>query len=118
MARYREALALRQDHPEALNALAYLLACHAGRIGNGKTEADAAEAVDLARRACAATDDGDPSYLDTLAAALAASGDASSAVEVAGRAMVLAEERGDDTLAAEIRAHRDLFRSGKSLLPD
>ena len=113
VARYREALALREDHPEALNALAYLLACHPGRTGDGDAVADAAEAVALARRACTATDDGDPSFLDTLATALAAGGEYAAAVEVADRALALAEEGGEKPLATEIRTHRDLFRAGR-----
>ena len=117
-ARYREALALRGDHPEVLNSLAYLLACHPGSTGDGDAAADAAEAVGLARRACAATGDEVPSFLDTLATALAAGGDFSAAVEVADRAVALAEEEGDGELAAEIRGHRDLFRSGRPFRPD
>jgi tetratricopeptide (TPR) repeat protein len=118
VARYREALSLQEDHPEALNALAYLLARHPGHTGSGDAAADASEAVDLARRACAAADDGDPSFLDTLATALAAQGDYAAALEVADRAVTLAEEAGDAALAAEIRGHRELFRSGRPLLPE
>jgi tetratricopeptide (TPR) repeat protein len=118
VARYREALLLREGHPEALNALAYLLACHPGHTGDGDTKADAAEAVDLARRACTAADDKDPSFLDTLATALAAGGDYPAAVEVADRALRLAEEAGDEPLAAELRGHRELFRSGRPFLPE
>jgi tetratricopeptide (TPR) repeat protein len=118
VARYREALALRDDHPEALNALAYLLACHPGGTGAGDAAADAAEAVSLARRACTAAEDKDPSFLDTLATALAAGGDYPAAVEAADRALTLAEEEGDAGLADEIRSHRDLFRSGRPVLPE
>ena len=117
-ARYREALAIDQTDPDALNALAYLLACHPGGTGSGDATADAAEAVDLARRACKAADDQDPSFLDTLATALAAQGDYPAALEVADRAVTLAEEVGDAALAAEIRGHRELFRSGRPFLPE
>ncbi len=117
-ARYREALAIDQTDPDALNALAYLLACHPGGTGSGDAEADASEAVALARRACTAADDGDPSFLDTLATALAAQGDYPAALEVADRAVTLAEEVGDAALAAEIRGHRELFRSGRPFLPE
>jgi len=112
-ARYREALAIEPEDPDALNSLAYLLASHPGRTGDGDPKADAAEAVDLARRASAAADDGDPSFLDTLATALAATGDFAAAVEVADTAVVQAEEEGDEALATEIRTHRDLFRAGR-----
>ena len=113
VARYREALALQDDHPEVLNALAYLLASRPGQTGDGDAVADAAEAVGLARRACTATDDGDPAFLDTLATALAAGGEYAAAVEVADRALTLAEEGGDEPLAAEIRGHRELFRADR-----
>ena len=112
-ARYREALAIDPNNPDSLNSLAYLLACHPGGTGSGDATADAAEAVDLARRASAAADDGDPSFLDTLATALAATGDFAAAVEVADTAVVQAEEKGDEALATEIRTHRDLFRAGR-----
>lgn len=113
VARYREALAIEGDDHETLNALAYLLASRPGQTGDGDPEADAAEAVSLARRACAGADQEDPAFLDTLATALAATGDYAAAVEVADRAVVQAEEEGDETLATEIRGHRDLFRAGR-----
>jgi len=112
-ARYREAVAIDPNDPETLNALAYLLASRPGQTGDGDAVADAAEAVALARRACTATDDGDPSFLDTLATALAAGGEYAAAVEVADRALALAEEGEEKPLAAEIRTHRDLFRAGR-----
>ena len=112
-ARYREALAIDPNDPDALNALAYLLASRPGQTGDGDAVADAAEAVGLARRASTATDAGDPSYLDTLATALAAGGEYAEAVEVADRALELAEEGGDEPLAAEIRGHRELFRADR-----
>ena len=118
MARYREALAIDGDDPETLNALAYLLSSHPGQAGDGDAVADAAEAVGLARRACAEADQEDPAFLDTLATALAATGDYAAAVEVADRAVTLAEEGKDEPLAAEIRGHRDLFRAGKPYRPD
>ena len=112
-ARYREAVAIDPNDPAALNALAYLLASRPGSTGDGDAVADAAEAVGLARRACTATDDGDPAFLDTLATALAAGGEYAAAVGVADRALALAEKEGDEALAAEIRGHRELFRADR-----
>ena len=117
-ARYREALAIDPNNPDALNSLAYLLASRPGLIGDGDAKADAAEAVSLARRACTAAYNGDPAFLDTLATALAAGGDYAAAVEVADRAVMLAEEGGDAALTAELRGHRELFRSGRPFLPE
>ena len=109
--RYREALSIDDNDSAALNALAFLLASRPNVVGD--PAAAAAEAVRLARRASLLTGEADPSVLDTLATALAAQGDYPAAVEVADRAVTLAEEVGDAALAAEIRGHRELFRSGQ-----
>ena len=116
VARYREALAIDGDNPESLNSLAYLLASRPGVAGDAAS--DAAEAVRLARRACTLTKDADPFHLDTLATALAAGGDYAAAVEVADRSLELATERGDESLANEIRGHRDLFQAGRPFRPE
>jgi Flp pilus assembly protein TadD len=118
LARYRDALAIDPANVEAINALAFLLACHPGETSDASAGDDVAEAVDFARKACAATDNGDPALLDTLATALAAGGDYSAATAAADRAIVLAEQGGADQLAAEIRSHRDLFRAGKPFRPE
>ena len=52
----------------------------------------------------------DPGVLDTLAVACAASGDFARALEVAGQAQTLAEERGQSKLADEIRKRIALYR--------
>ena len=111
-ARYREALAIDPNDPDVLNALAYLLASRPGQTGDGDAAADAAEAVGLARRACTATDDGDPAFLDTLATALAAGGEYAAAVGVADRALALAENNADPSLTRDIAARRALFAAG------
>jgi len=116
MARYREALAIDGEDPEALNSLAYLLASRPGVAGDAAS--DAVEAVRLARRACALTKDADPVILDTLATALAGGGDYAAAVEVADRALALAMEQADEPLANEIRGHRDLFQAGRPFRPE
>lgn len=102
---YREAVALEADNPVALNALAFHLASRPG--------SDAAEAVELAGRACRATGDADPSMLDTLATAHAAAGDFGSALRVGEDAVARARAAGDEALAAEILARVELFRAGK-----
>jgi hypothetical protein len=111
-------LAIDPGKTEAMNALAFLLACHPGETSDASAADDATEAVELARKACAATDDVDPAFLDTLATALAAGGDYPAAAAAADRAVALAEQGGDDQLAAEIRLHRELFQAGKPFRPE
>lgn len=118
LARYRDALVIDPGRVEAINAVAFLLACHPGETSDASAEDDVVEAVALARKACAATADRDPAILDTLATALAAGGDYPAAAVTADRAIVLAEQGGEEQLAAEIRSHRDLFRAGKPFRPE
>jgi hypothetical protein len=49
---------------------------------------------------------------------LAAGGDYPAAAAAADRAVALAEQGGDDQLAAEIRLHRELFQAGKPFRPE
>jgi choline-sulfatase len=56
-----------------------------------------------------------PAYLDTLAAALAASGDFEAAVQVAERALAGSREIGDEQLEAVLLAHLERFRRGERL---
>lgn len=103
---YREALEIDSGAPGTLNALAYHLATTPG--------GDAREAVGLARRACRATDDSDPAILDTLATALAASGEFADAVRVAEDALARARAADDAVLVGEIEAHLAEFRAGRA----
>ncbi len=96
---YREALRLGDRSVQVLNNLAWLLVS-----ARDPQLRMSAEAVALAREAVEATDAGEPSVLDTLAAALDAAGRRGEAREIAQRALELAEQRGDEMLAREIRA--------------
>ena len=58
---------------------------------------------------------GNPNILDTLAAAHAASGDYVSAATIAGQAIALAEQQGDDMLAVEIHRRLELYLRSKSI---
>jgi tetratricopeptide (TPR) repeat protein len=108
--RYREALAIDGEMPAALNGLAYCLASRPRAARQPIEPEDAAEAVELAKRACTLTDDKDAAYLDTLATAYAAGGDFEAAVATAERALALAEETDDKELLNEVRGHLDRFR--------
>ena len=114
--RYREALSIDADDPAALNDLAFCLASRPRVAGQAVDAGDAAEALVLAKRACRLTDDADASHLDTLATAHAATGDFEAAVTVAERAVARVADGSDDALLAELRAHLDLFRSGRAVV--
>ncbi|MCB1282406.1 MAG: hypothetical protein KDB18_12870, partial [Salinibacterium sp.] len=75
---YRAAVADDPDNPTNLNMLAWLLVDPKGDPGLHSPE----EALPLARRAVALTRRRDAAILDTLAVALAATGDWAAAVEV------------------------------------
>ena len=90
------------DNVTFLNMLAKLLAmCGDATLRDGPT------AVTLASKASQLTQDREPSVLATLAGAYAETGDFARAVEVARKAVRLAEEAREDELAALIRAQLD-----------
>ena len=92
---------------EALNGLAWLLA-----TSPDPAVRDGREAERLAELALKAGGDGDPSLLDTQAAAQAAAGRSGAAVATARRALDLAKRAGIDTLAAAIRGRLAAFERG------
>ena len=104
---YRAALELQPGFPPAANDLAWVLATHPE-----DAQRDGEQAVTLARAACRAADEKNPNYLNTLAVALAESGEFDEAIEVSRRA--LAAISADETakgreLAALIRKRIELF---------
>jgi tetratricopeptide (TPR) repeat protein len=108
-ATYRRALAIHDAH-ELRNNLAWLLAVERGGADN------AAAAIALVEPVAAAHSR-DPAYLDTLAAAYQAVGRRDQALEVARRALALAEEQGDTALAAAIATHLADFEAGRPARP-
>jgi hypothetical protein len=71
------------------------------------------EAVRLAQRAVELTMNRDPYFLDTLAAALAATGEFERAVETAEAALALASRLGADALVGQIRDALASYRQSK-----
>ena len=109
---YREALRLSPDSLPALTGAARVLATHPD-----SGVRDPEEAVRLAERAAAQTGYQDPTILDTLAAAYAASGDFETAVKAAEKAVALAEAAGAEEVAVEeIRERLRLYQQGQPFL--
>lgn len=101
----REGLAAAPDNAILANSLAWNLA-----VAPESAVRDGAEAVRLARLACSGEFADNPIALDTLAAALAESGDFDAAVRVAERALERArgasEEHFADTLELRLKRYR------------
>jgi tetratricopeptide (TPR) repeat protein len=105
---YREAVRIRPGFRTAANNLAWLLA-----TSRDPSLRDPVLAVSLAEQAAAPPAAGDPSVLDTLAAAYAAAGRYDEATRVAEQALRQAEAAGPPGLAAQIRARLEVFRAGR-----
>jgi tetratricopeptide (TPR) repeat protein len=106
------ALQIDPETADVLNNLAWALATT--EPGNG---GDPSRAVLLARHACDLTDNIDPTYLDTLAVAQAASGQFSDAVATAQKAIDLAQAAGQTQLAEGIKSRQNLYRNGQAFHP-
>ncbi len=112
MQQYEEVLRIRSDHIEAQNNLAWLLATRAPADGGNPSQSLA-----LAQRACELSGNRLAPYLDTLAAAYAATGQFSNAVATAQQAVDLARVARQPQVAREIQARLDSYRSGKAYHP-
>ena len=104
----REAARLRPDWSAPLAVMAWTLATHPQATVRRPNEA-----VELAERAVRLTGRGDPSVLNTLAAAFAAAGEYGRAASVAEEAIQLALAGGASGLANEIAALLSLYRQGR-----
>jgi len=107
LAEYRAALELRPGWARASMLTSWLLA-----TSPDDSLRDGAEALRLARELNEASGHRLPRHLDTLAAALAESGDLAGAARVAAEAVAAARGLGNGPLAAEIEARRALYASG------
>jgi tetratricopeptide (TPR) repeat protein len=108
---FREAIRARPDWPPALSSLAWLEATDADALR------DPGDAVRLASRAADLSGKRDPQVLDVLAAAYAAAGRFTEATRTAEMAEALAAGWAPDPdLAAQIRAHLSLYRTGHQLV--
>jgi tetratricopeptide (TPR) repeat protein len=103
-----EAIRLKPDWIEPMNVLAWLLAAN-----NNSSIRDPDKAVKLAQRVCELTNYKDPFNLDTLAAAFAAAGNFSRAIETAQKAAGLCQSPRQDAMKKEIENRLALYKAGK-----
>ena len=103
---YYKVLEFTPDSVEILNKLAWILA-----TSNDENIRNADDAVKFARKACELTDYNQPAILDTLAAAYAAAGKFTEAVETAEKAISLAEAANEKKLASEIQERLKLYKA-------
>jgi spermidine synthase len=110
VAGFERALKLRPDWPVAADQLAWIFATHAD-----STIRNPARAVPLAEKAAAAEPQ-NARFLDTLAAAYAAAGRFTEAIETAEKALTAARQAGAKSLAAGIEQRQKQYRAGKPLI--
>jgi len=105
---YEAALRMQPDHVEAENNLAWILATSADpSLRNGR------RALDLARDAARLLDYKNANVLDTLAAALAETGQFAEASKVAEQAVQLAIAQTNSVLADAVGLRLEGYRAGK-----
>jgi hypothetical protein len=106
---YHTALRINPTLTDAMNNLAWLLA-----TSSNPTFRSPAEAVDLAQKACAATEYRKPIMIGTLAAAYAESGQFAEAIASAEKARALALSKGETDVADKNTELLELYRAGKA----
>jgi tetratricopeptide (TPR) repeat protein len=123
MRQYRLVLKERPEWPLAMNNLAWLLATSPRDDVRSPTEA-----LSLAERACRLSDNKEPVWLDTLAAAYAATGQYPKAVETIQQAIRLAQPAGPGSPNAklgvwdppqkvqELQSRMELYKAGKAFI--
>ena len=102
----RKLIRSRPSDANLLNDTAWILATNPNA-----SVRDGAEAVALAQRAVKLSGGREPAILDTLAAAYAEAGRFSEAVKTAQKAIDLATQQNRQTLAASIKARRQLYEA-------
>jgi tetratricopeptide (TPR) repeat protein len=108
---YQKALDLAPRSLTALNNLAWLFATNPDpSIRNGP------KALALAEQAVQISGGADPFHLHKLAAAYAATGRFSQAVETAERALHLATDQGNAALAGELQRNISVYRTNNPLI--
>jgi tetratricopeptide (TPR) repeat protein len=105
---WTKAAELKPNDIGIINNLAWLMAT----VNNTSIE-NAKKATEFAEHACELTGYKDPSLLDTLAAAYAASGGFEEAATTAQKAIDIAKTKGQDAMAGRIQKRLELYRAGQ-----
>jgi len=105
---YRRAIDIKPDFAEAINNLAWVLVV----CPNTKLR-DANEAITLAERAAELTKQQNPTILNTLAAAYAASGRFDRAITTMRKAIELANLAKNEELSNRFNKQMELYKQGK-----
>ena len=105
---FRQVLQFQPDNVDALNRVAWVLATHPD-----PGLRNAAEALQLAQKACALTQQQHPPSLNTLAAALAENGQFPEAVQNMRKAIELARVKGQNGFIAIAEKILALYESGQ-----
>jgi arylsulfatase A-like enzyme len=103
-----ETLRLKPNFLEALNNLAWIYAADKDSQFHNPTEA-----IKLAEKACERTDFKRPDFLDTLSMAYASAGRFDEAIEIAQKAISLAESANQQELTEEIENHLRQYESSR-----
>ena len=106
---FRQALRIKPNWERPMNSLAWILATHS-RDGFRNPQ----EALGLALRACELADYQDPGFLDTLAAAYAAAGRFSDAVDTAEKAVRIIASGDNKQRLQKVSERLELYRQGKT----
>jgi tetratricopeptide (TPR) repeat protein len=108
IAALRKAQKLKRDDAELARKLSWLLA-----TSPGLSREDRGEALRLARAAIQKASRKTPVFSDTLAAALAATGQYEEAARTIRRVLAAAEQAGNAKAAAKYRERLELYESGR-----
>ncbi len=105
---WSNALKYDPDHDHALNNLAWIRATHPD-----SDMRDPDEALMMAKKACRLTEYQNVGYVDTLAAAFAASGEFASAITSIQKAIDLAISNGQERDIADMKAKLELYKANR-----
>jgi protein O-GlcNAc transferase len=105
---WTKAVKLKPDFAEVYNNLGWVLA-----TAEQNELRNPAQAIKFAQKACELTNNTNPDFLDTLAAAYAADGKFDRAIETAERAINLCKAGGKEELADNIQKKLQLYKSGQ-----
>lgn len=105
---WREALQFDPNNFDVLNNLGWVCAANKNKAFYNPTDA-----IRLAQKACELADFKNPTFLDTLAVAYAAAGEFTKAIEIAQKAVKLAQDAEQSQIADEIKKRLELYKMNK-----